>query len=236
MHPQSHDIRTMAAHPTRLSDEILNQLTQDIHDGRLAAGTQLTEAALIERFKVSRTPVREALHRLAALGLVEPLSRQGMMVRGLSVREYVGVIEVVTELEGMAARLAARRMTQEERQALALAHEKGRRAVENDAPDDYQQANAEFHGLIYAGSCNEVLAQQIRSLRMRTAAGWVSFWRRPGRLVKSCDEHERVLRAIMEGDEEAAYLAMTQHISVGGQVYAELVAVSPEALPLARLT
>lgn len=215
----------------KLGERVLAQLRGEIQSGLLPVGSRLDEQSIARRFEVSRTPAREALRGLAALGLVQTLPRQGAVVRGLSAREYIAMVEVLTELEALAARLATRRMTSAERAALTPAQARVADAAARDSIDDYADANAEFHRLVYAGSRNEVLARQITELRQRMGAVANPFVGRPGRLQQSCREHARVLAAIQAGDEAAAHAAMSEHITAGGSVYADLVAALPAETP-----
>ncbi|GAA5234319.1 GntR family transcriptional regulator [Verticiella sediminum] len=213
----------------KLGDQVLTQLRTEIQNGTLPVGARLDEQSIAQRFQVSRTPAREALRGLAALGLVQTLPRQGAIVRGLSAREYVAMVEILTELEGLAARLATRRMTLAERQALTPVHARVQDAARRDDVQDYAKANADFHQAIYAGSRNEILGRQIRDMRHRMGALANPFLR-PGRLQQSCREHASVLAAIQAGDEAGAYAAMVEHITAGGSIYADLVAAMPAEL------
>ena len=91
-----------------LSDKIRATLEAEIASGQLPPGSRIEEQALMDRFGVSRTPAREAVLLLSSAGLVSPVSRQGAVVSGISLSEYVATLEVLMELEGLAARLSAR--------------------------------------------------------------------------------------------------------------------------------
>src|SRR5690554_2190950 len=105
-----------AAIPTRMpeqknrtrADAVRMRLTEEIVTGTLPPGDRLDEISLASRFKVSRTPVREALRQLAASGLVEWRPRQGAVVARISIHEMVSLFEMMAEFEGIAGRLSAR--------------------------------------------------------------------------------------------------------------------------------
>src|SRR3954451_8950118 len=97
-----------------LVDKLAAQLQARVLNGELASGTRLRQEALAEEFGVSRTPIREALRKLQASGLVEVQPRRGALVRAPSAREIRAAYEVRAELEGLAAELAARRIHQEQ--------------------------------------------------------------------------------------------------------------------------
>ena len=92
------------------ANEIRNALQEEIETGKLPPGSPLDERALAARFQVSRTPVREALQQLAARDLVRIAPRQGMSVARLSISQVRAIMETIGELEGVCARLAARRL------------------------------------------------------------------------------------------------------------------------------
>ena len=103
--------------------ELRDVLEDDIVDGRLNPGDRLDEVNLAERFKVSRTPIREALQHLAAAGLVDVIPKRGAFVAQVSLPQLIEMFEVMAELEGMSSRLAARRITEPETAELANALE-----------------------------------------------------------------------------------------------------------------
>lgn len=207
-----------------LSDKIRAALEAEITAGHLVAGSRIDEQVLMEQFDVSRTPAREAIQQLMAAGLVTAVPRQGAVVASLSVAEYVAMLEILMELEGLAARLSARRMPAVQRRQLTQADAACREAAAKDDAESYGKANREFHEIIYDGSLNEILARQLRSMRLRMRHPQRALFDRPGRIRNSLAEHGAVLQAILSGDEAEAYRAMTGHISSGGNVYADAIA------------
>jgi DNA-binding GntR family transcriptional regulator len=222
----------MASSPRiNLSDKIREALESEIISGKLVAGSRIDEQELMERFEVSRTPAREAILQLISAGLVTTMPRQGAVVATLSLQEYVAMLEVLMELEGLAARLAARRMPTLQRKQLENAHGACQRAAAEDDAEQYGQANRTFHEIIYDGSLNDVLARQLRSMRMRMRHPQRTLFDRPNRIQTSLAEHQKIVHAILSGDETAAYDAMTGHISSGGNVYADAIASMPQGRP-----
>ena len=120
-----------------------------------------------DSFNVSRTPAREALQQLATAGLVDIVPRHGAVVATLSLTEYVAMLEMLTELEGLAARLSARRMPAALRKDLEASIRACEEAAAQDDPVAYERANRWFHETVYDGSLNEVLARQLRLMRLR---------------------------------------------------------------------
>ena len=211
----------------RRADRIRQSLEQDIVTGQLPPAARLDEVRLAERFQVSRTPVREALMQLSASGLVEIRPRQGATVAELGLKRMVEMFEVMAELEGLCARLAARRMSQDERAELQRLHEDTRRYLSDNDPDAYYAANLDFHEAIYAGSHNGFLAEQTRGLRQRLTPYRRIQLRRAGRLADSFAEHEAVVRALLSGDAEEAELLLRKHVTVQGGVFTDFLSTLP---------
>ncbi|HYP83888.1 GntR family transcriptional regulator [Variovorax sp.] len=210
-----------------LSERIREALEAEILSGKLDAGSRIDEQQLMERFDVSRTPAREAILQLISAGLVATVPRQGAVVATLSLPEYIAMLEILMALEGLAARLSARRMPAVQRRELEQAHEACRRAAELDDAEAYGSANRAFHEIIYDGSLNDVLARQLRAMRLRMRHPQRSLFDRPNRIRHSLAEHQTIVAAILAGDEDAAFKAMTDHISSGGNVYADAIASMP---------
>lgn len=207
-----------------LSDRIREALEAEIVSGQLYAGSRIDEQELMERFNVSRTPAREAIQQLTSAGLVAVIPRHGAVVATLSLTEYIAMLEMLTELEGLAARLSARRMPAAQRQALQAAVQACDEAAARDDAEAYERANRAFHETIYDGSLNDVLARQLRLMRLRMRHPQRSLFDRPNRIHNSRIEHQAILNAILAGDEDAADRAMSTHISSGGNVYVDAVA------------
>lgn len=203
--------------------EVCRQLEHDIASGRLAPGTRLDVKAVAERFGVSRTPAREALLQLAAAGLVDFQARRGAIVTTLDPREVLGMVEVLVVLEAQAAQLAARRITSELRDALVSAQAAGETAAQASDPMAYSEANLRLHEVIYRAAGNDFLHRQIVHLRGRLAFHRPLALARAERMRASNADHDLIVAAILRGDEDAARLAMTSHIAVGGATQAELL-------------
>jgi DNA-binding GntR family transcriptional regulator len=215
----------MATAPrTPLAEHIRSTLEAEITSGQRYAGSRVDEQELMERFNVSRTPAREALQQLASAGLVTMVPRHGAVVATLSLTEYIAMLEILTEMEGLAARLCARRMPAAQRQVLQQALQACEQAAAGDDAAAYEQANRWFHETVYDGSLNEVLARQLRLMRLRMRHPQRSLFDRPNRVRNSLAEHHAILKAILDGDEDGADRAMTHHISSGGHVYVDAVA------------
>lgn len=208
---------------TLTAGQRLRDLIEDeILTGLLAPGERLEEATLAARFAVSRTPVREALHLLATAGLVELRPRRGAVVAVLGPERLVEMFEVMAELEGLCGRLAARRLTEDARRELLASHAACTEA-RADA-DAYYYRNERFHRVIYAAAGNRFLAEQAEALHKRLKPYRRLQLRVRNRIEASFQEHERIVSALLDGDEAAAGRALWSHVLVQGERFTDLVA------------
>jgi DNA-binding GntR family transcriptional regulator len=208
-------------------DELAASISAAILEGELEAGSRLGQEALAERFGVSRQPVREALRRLQAEGLVQVHPRRGMLVRRLTAREVRDAYLVRGELEGLAAETAARRATPEEIGRLRAAQAQYREATEQSLKDpsrtEYSEARAAandtFHAAVLAAAGIGVLTRTVERLlilvprKLPTAA-----LSNPRLFERLADEHQRICETIEAGDAEEARAAITHHIHSAGEI------------------
>ncbi len=211
----------------KASNTVRRILEEDIDSGRLAPGDSLDEQTLALRFDVSRTPAREALLHLAAVGVVRMVPRHGAVVNGLSPDLGIGMVEVLTALEAEAAGLAARRMQEPERKRLAAIHKASQAIVKRLDCEAYMDANTAFHAAIYEGACNTFLTEQLQLARRRMRSYHRGSLTRQARVRASWQEHAAIVQAILAGDEVAAQRTMRAHIVSGGKVFADMVATRP---------
>jgi DNA-binding GntR family transcriptional regulator len=218
----------IAVTPTRrtLAEELRLQLADEIVRGALTPGSALDEMELARRFRVSRTPVREAIRQLAASGLVETRAHRGAVVARPSEDRLVGMFEAMAELEALCAGLAAERMTATERRALEEVHERLRVLIHVGDPQRFHEVNEAFHSAIYAGAHNTYLAEMTAATRVRVQPFRRAQFRTLGRLAQSHVEHDAVVVAISRGERERAANAMRAHITTvreAYEIYAESV-------------
>ncbi|MBM7045730.1 MULTISPECIES: GntR family transcriptional regulator [Rhizobium] len=212
-----------------LSDELRNRLEEMIVSGTLKPGERLDEVELAARFKVSRTPVREALKALSATGLVDIRGRQGITVAIISIPILLEMFQMMAVLEGLCAKLAARRATVPERAALREIHARLINALSAGDPDNFYAINSEFHELLYDAAHTHFLAGQTRALRRRVAAYRRYVTYQPGRMAATIGEHERILDAIERADAETAFKTASEHVSLLGDDMVDFIAALPAA-------
>ncbi|AMN54717.1 MULTISPECIES: GntR family transcriptional regulator [Stappiaceae] len=206
------------------SDRIADALEGLIFDGTFADGDRLDEVQLAGRFSVSRTPVREALHRLSQSGLVVQIPRRGVFVRQPGPVELIEMFEVMAELEAVSARLAAARISETALADLHAANERCKHAVEAQDTDGYYLENEQFHAIIYRQSGNRFLEQECLRLQRRLQPFRRVQLRVRGRMKQSMAEHEDVVAAIEAADGERAAAAIRRHVSVQGEKFHHLMA------------
>lgn len=203
---------------------VRDSIEQDIVTGYYAQGDRLDEATLAIRYGVSRTPVREAIIQLDALGLVEIAPHKGAFVTRRSISDLVEMFEVAGELEAMCVRLASRRILPEQLAKLTEAQEACVRAEAEGLPDDYYYANELFHRLIYEASGNAFLAAQASALQRMLKPYRRLQLRTPGRVTRSLTEHATILDGIRNHDAVAAQQAMRAHVVIQGESFGDFLA------------
>jgi DNA-binding GntR family transcriptional regulator len=193
-----------------LGRSVAEAIRRAILTGRYKSGERLVEDRLSAEFKVSRVPVREALKTLAAEGLVDLLPRRGARVAAWSHDVALELVEVRATLEGLNARLAARRNDPAIISKLRAVLERGIAAAQRGSPVELARLNAEYHELLAAAGNNRVLQDTVRSLRERTEM--VFLRNSTERAPEDWQEHAAILSAIVSGDEELAALLATRHV------------------------
>ncbi|GAA0307452.1 GntR family transcriptional regulator [Psychrobacter aestuarii] len=212
-----------------LSVQVSKKIEDDIIYGRLPPGTKLDEATLCDKYGVSRTPIREALKLLASEGLVEIRPRRGAVVPTLNIVNLFEMFEVMAYLEGMCGRLAARRISEDEKRELLQLHEECQQYLLENNPESYYEANRQFHFFIYQLSHNSFLTEQATTLHNRLHPYRRLQLRVNNRMQHSFDEHQSIVDAIINADEDAAESLIKAHVSIQGERFTDLVAtMSPE--------
>jgi DNA-binding GntR family transcriptional regulator len=197
-----------------LWQRVYEHLRAAILEGRLEPGTELTEVALAEQLGVSRGPLREAIGRLAAEGLVSVSPRRGAVVRSLSKEEFLELYQVREALERMAMQLAALRLTDEEFDGLTALNEEMAAHAAGNKVEAFFEANLAFHARLLEASGNEKLQELYRQLLGQLGRYRLRSLTLRGNLQRSVSEHKTILRAARRGDAERAAQLMAEHIRV----------------------
>lgn len=202
--------------PHDKSEVLAEALCEEIVDGAYGPGEKLNEKELATRFDVSRGPIREALKRLAERNLVVLSPNAGAKVAHHTTDDMIHLLDVREHLEGAAARLAAVRMTQEERQKLHTLFEAHVKAVDAAEDGSYVQLpeDLDFHYVIIKASGNPILF----NILCGDLYPLLRMFRRQhknvrGRGARALEEHRRILAAIDDEDAELAEILMRRHIA-----------------------
>jgi DNA-binding GntR family transcriptional regulator len=194
-----------------LRDRIHDRLRAAIISGELSPGTPVIEAELATRLGASRTPVREALRRLEAEGLLEPRGLRGSVVRQLESDEVDCIFEIREALESLAARRAARSIREAEVRKLEQEVEAMRGAV--DDANEMERHDTAFHDVILANANGDRLKRMLTELREQLIAYRFLSLSDPERRRATIAEHERIVAALRAHDEHAAAARTAEHIA-----------------------
>ncbi|QLD12475.1 GntR family transcriptional regulator [Microbacterium oleivorans] len=201
-------------------DRIVDALQDRISEGDLTLGTWIRQERIAAEFGVSRMPVREALRRLEALGIVELVPNRGARVTMPSVTDILDAFEVRSVLEGHAAFRAARDATREMidrlRSTEPIFEEAAARAGEGDVEASRQlwyRANALFHATVIEAAGSSQLAESVDALHHRIPRGltWSALQGDPRLLMQNAETHRRITEAIDAGDGEEARRRVAEH-------------------------
>lgn len=214
-----------------LADELQETLEGLIVSGALKPGTRLDEAQLVERFQVSRTPLREALKSLAGNGLVEMRGHQGACVASISLPVLIEMFQMMAVSEGLCAKYAARRASAAQRALMGDIHTRlGELLVVADH-ESFYEVNREFHEALYDASNTSYLAEQTRKLRKRVGVYRRHVTFQPGRMAATIGEHQAIIEAIERNNPEAAFSAAVDHVTLLQDDMVDLIAAISAHIP-----
>jgi DNA-binding GntR family transcriptional regulator len=190
-----------------LADKAYHEIRGLIVSLELAPGALIDERDLIERLGIGRTPVREALRRLAHERLVDVYPRRGMFVTGVDVRQLARLSEVRAVLEPEAARLAAERATDDDRARLEAL------LTELDAGgSELMQLDERIHRAVYRAARNDLLEATLEQYYALALRIWMLALERTQDLEEAVEAHRDLLEAIRDGDGERAAQTMRDHV------------------------
>ena len=191
-------------------------LLEEIRSGQLQPGTRLTETDLAERLAISRTPVREAIRRLEADGLVTHEPRVGAMIRSLDYAEVMELYEMRSVLEGTAARMATRSASEVEIAELAALNDD--MAAAPDDPSRLAALNQRFHLTLIDAARNRYLVKAVEAVHKTMLILGPTTLEEAGRAQAAVAEHAEVLAALSARDGGAAEAAMRRHMDAAHRV------------------
>lgn len=195
-----------------LREIVFETLREAIISGVLIPGERLMEIQLAEEMGVSRTPVREAIRKLELEGFVVMIPRKGAYVSGISMKDIADVFELRAALEGLAAGLAAERVTEEELEQLERILVKLGECVQNNDLEQLVELDTEFHDTLFKASRNERLVQIVSNLREQIQRFRTTTLAAPGRMKFAIQEHKKIVEAVSERNVELARALASEHI------------------------
>ena len=195
-----------------LREVVYETLREAIRNGSLTPGERLMEIQLAEELGVSRTPVREAIRKLELERFVVMLPRRGTYVANLSLKDINEVFEIRAALDGLAAGLAAERITEEELEQMERLLVEIADCIEQHNNQKIVEADEAFHDTLYRASRNERLVGIICNLREQFTRFRSVSINYPGRLQNTLEEHRQLVEAIAQRNPEAAQQKAREHI------------------------
>jgi DNA-binding GntR family transcriptional regulator len=191
-----------------LTDRAYTELEELIVTLQLEPGSVLSEQMLAERLRIGRTPIREALQRLARERLVVILPRRGIMVSAIDVKSQLRLLEVRREIERLVARGAARRATDAERARFADLARAFERAARTDDDKAFMRTDREFNELCLEAVRNEFAAGAMALMNSLSRRFWFHHYKQAADMPETAKLHADIARAIAAGDEKGAGAAL----------------------------
>lgn len=208
---------TIGAQHRPLARAVLDELRSAIVGGAYPQGERLVEEELAERFGVSRNPIRQALHDLAAEGFVVVEPRRGARVATMDARDVAELFEMRAPLEGLVAGLAAERRTDRQLEELRRVVEAGSAAVADRRLDELPALNTRFHHALADAAGNQLLSATLG--RLSDIIRWVYAAGIAARAGESWREHAELTDAIAAGDRARAERVGVAHIVAAAAGY-----------------
>lgn len=195
-----------------LRDLVFNTLRQAILTGELKPGERLMELHLAEKLGVSRTPIREAIHKLELEGLVIMIPRRGAEVAQITEKSMNDVLEVRRALDALCAELACDRITEEELASLKGACDFFEQCVQEGDTRKIAQADVSLHDIIVQATGNKRLVQLINNLSEQMYRYRFEYIKDISQHQRLVDEHRIIYQSIVKKDRETAAAAARTHI------------------------
>ena len=216
-------IPTEQSNSQNLPEAIFQKLRSLLVEGKIAPGSKLNERELAESLHVSRTPIREAIRRLAAEGLVELITNRGAIALQLNLEDVVHTFDVIAQLEGFSGELAANNISDAALSELeALQYEMMASYARRDL-SSYYKLNLRIHHLINQAANNPILTRlfsqvnaRIEALRFRSNQDGVKW-------EKAVEEHQEMLNALKARDSARMRKIMISHVQNKRDVVLQLL-------------
>jgi DNA-binding GntR family transcriptional regulator len=206
------DVSLLLEGEPSLTDRAYSMLEEMIVTLKLAPGTAVSEARLSQALGIGRTPIREALQRLARERLVTILPRRGIFVSEINVKSQLRLLEVRREVERLIARSAARRSRPAERARFAEIARIFERCAKSNDETTFIRTDREFNELCSLAARNEFGAGAMSLMHSLSRRFWFIHYQKAADLPVTAKLHANIARAISRGDEDAAATALDRLI------------------------
>ena len=203
----------MAGTEKSLRGQVFDKIRSDILNGKYKRGEELVESSIGKELGISRTPVREAIRQLELEGLVQLVPNKGAFVTGISEKDVRDIYLTRARLEGLAARMAAKNITPELLDAMEETVVLSEYHAKKEHYEQVCEMDSKFHKLLYKASGSRILEHTLTDFHQYVQRVRMASIMKKRRMEKSNDEHDAILTAIREHDEEKAELVATRHIS-----------------------
>ncbi len=218
-------IKQIERHQT-LREKILETIREAILNGTLKPGEKVAEPELAERFGISRTPIREAFRQLESEGYLTVVPRKGAVVTALSERDVQEFYAIKSILEGYAAELAAKKLSEKELEKLETINKYLKQLAHKGDVKTFYKSHNEFHEIFLKAADNSKLYELIRQLGMKFNRLRITSLSVNGRMAISVAEHDKLLDAFRRHDGKAAEELVKKTAAIGGKVLLESLAYS----------
>lgn len=209
-----------------LREKILETIREAILKGDLKPGEKVAEPELAEQFGISRTPIREAFRQLESEGYLTVVPRKGAVVAALSERDVQEFYEVKSILEGYAAELAAKNLSDKELAKLESINERLKQLANDGDVKSFYKIHNEFHEMFLKAANNTKLYELIKQLGMKFSRMRMASLSVDGRMAISVAEHDKLLDAFRQHDGKTAEALVKKTAAIGGHVLLESMAHS----------
>jgi len=196
-----------------LREIVYEELKRQIMVGEIAPGTRMMEVELAEEMGVSRTPVREAIRKLEKEGLVTIEPRRGAYASDISAKDMVDILEVRQDLEGMAAGIAAQKITDEGRIELENIARKYKESVDREDIEEIIKNDEAFHKYIVSLSGNKTLIKMVSQVQELALRFRYIYYEDFSRFKNQPSEHQAIVDAIAGGDVAGARKYAEEHLA-----------------------
>ena len=203
----------MAGTEKSLRGQVFDKIRSDILNGKYKRGEELVESSIGKELGISRTPVREAIRQLELEGLVQLVPNKGAFVTGISEKDVRDIYLIRARLEGLAARMAAKNITPELLDAMEETVVLSEYHAKKEHYEQVCEMDSKFHKLLYKASGSRILEHTLTDFHQYVQRVRMASIMKKRRMEKSNEEHDAILTAISEHEEEKAELVATRHIS-----------------------